>query len=537
MVELDNPILIALSRFTIQDIIARESSLATVTADATIEELLAVLTERAFLSLPITDQGCVLGVVDCLDLMSFYSHIFAKVKVLLTPPISQKYLAHVDADDSDRLGDRQTVQLFRGRPLSPVLDSDCMLRPVRDLVNFSGRNPTVFVKESMVLSDFVKTLTTGSNHRALILDEFEDSEINASPSMEHIKDIISQHDIAVFLHKLMHWAIDPNSAESEPYRDIFAPLAESDTLRNDLVRVANSRVRDLGLGTSHFEKSIISVEDGVPVLDALKFVIAANVSVLAVVDKAGKLLNSLSGSDLRHLTSATANSLTRPISEFLAAAADVKPPLATITRKCTLLHALNSFASPHRIRPIHHLWLTDKEGRAVGLMSLTDLMRISTTYHLPHDHSVHKERVIGQLSVSILLARNLKPSKNLNRKLRSTYVVVKYPSQSPVKTPVVPNTLSPSFRNATFSFTVNSTQLGKFLTISLYDRRSFFLSPDKLLGSIEIDISWIANGFGRGRTTGSTMEIKKWIKLQVDGKVEPAGELLVRLSYSPIARA
>lgn len=65
-----------------------------------------------------------------------------------------------------------------------------MLRPVRDLVNFSGRNPTVFVKESMVLSDFVKTLTTGSNHRALILDEFEDSEINASPSMEHIKDII-----------------------------------------------------------------------------------------------------------------------------------------------------------------------------------------------------------------------------------------------------------------------------------------------------------------------------------------------------------
>lgn len=125
----------------------------------------------------------------------------------------------------------------------------------------------------------------------------------------------------------------------------------------------------------------------------------------------------------------------------------------------------------------------------MGLMSLTDLMRISTTYHLPHDHSVHKERVIGQLSVSILLARNLKPSKNLNRKLRSTYVVVKYPSQSPVKTPVVPNTLSPSFRNATFSFTVNSTQLGKFLTISLYDRRSFFLSPDKLLGSIEIDIS------------------------------------------------
>lgn len=83
MVELDNPILIALSRFTIQDIIARESSLATVTADATIEELLAVLTERAFLSLPITDQGCVLGVVDCLDLMSF-CNVSARV---IPPPL------------------------------------------------------------------------------------------------------------------------------------------------------------------------------------------------------------------------------------------------------------------------------------------------------------------------------------------------------------------------------------------------------------------------------------------------------------------
>ena len=76
------------------------------------------------------------------------------------------------------------------------------------------------------------------------------------------------------------------------------------------------------------------------------------------------------------------------------------------------------------------------------------------------------------------------------------------------------------------------------MNISVLDKRSFFY--DKVLGTIPFDLSWIANGFGKGASSEANVVVNesKWMPLHPDGRPEEerSGELLLRIRYNPLTR-
>eukprot|EP00474_Spongospora_subterranea_P002918 CRZ03376.1 hypothetical protein [Spongospora subterranea] len=306
-------------------------------------------------------------------------------------------------------------------------------------------------------------------------------------------------------------------------------------LRDDLIRISSTQLRELGIGSELFEKSIVAVEADVAVIDALKYFMSANVSVLAVVDKMGLLINSFSGTDLRRLTHMDHSALVLTVGEFIDRKNyPDKPDPLRIKKECMLLDAIDMIADSQKTRPMHHLWMCDVTSRAGGLVSLTDFMRIFSTYHLPVHPQSFDVPDLGSLSVTAMLVRHVAATKSRHRTQRCLFVGVRFPGQSMMRTPAAPDNENPSFRTSSFTFKIDASHLGRNLTLYLYDKRKFFFGPDKLIGQAEVDIAWIANGFGKGVAAQLIQEVKRWIPLHhpnnsAGGSV---GEILVRLVYA-----
>lgn len=66
-----------------------------------------------------------------------------------------------------------------------------------------------------------------------------------------------------------------------------------------------------------------------------------------------------------------------------------------------MIRAIERFAGSSK-QIIHHIWICDEYGQAVGVLSLTDLMRIAATYHLPDTVSSQKADKIGVASLAIV---------------------------------------------------------------------------------------------------------------------------------------
>lgn len=149
------------------------------------------------------------------------------------------------------------------------------------------------------------------------------------------------------------------------------------------------------------EKRVLCVPSDMAVIDALAGMVDSRVPAVAVIDSldSGRLEGNLSISDLRGLHPSHFEQLAQPVGEFLrdgwlysphwqpssprggvAAEFGVKSPevlphapaLATCTLGSRFGQVLRQLADGH----LHRMFLVDGEGRPVGVVSLTDILRL-----------------------------------------------------------------------------------------------------------------------------------------------------------------
>lgn len=251
------------------------------------------------------------------------------------------------------------------------------------MTDFSGKNEQLFIEESARVSEISMLLAGGVNHRGIVLSKSrsEITEASSKPSLSNAVAIVSQSDVLFFIGDLLRLSLGlPSASERLRCRTERAMIKllrrkkrhddddDDDASRHrhhdrrTLRQVAGTPLRDLGIGTSLFEKEIISVQHSMPMLSALKVFIANSVSTVAVVNESGELVGSLTGSDLKGLEPESFLSLTVSVEEFLIERSPSSLQPEIIERSDTLMTALDKLMQPRHFR-LRHLWIVDKQSR------------------------------------------------------------------------------------------------------------------------------------------------------------------------------
>jgi len=117
---------------------------------------------------------------------------------------------------------------------------------------------------------------------------------------------------------------------------------------------------------------IVSVKDTYSVLFALYGMKRKQVSALAVVDKNGKLVGNFSVSDLRGLLQEEFPNFLLRVDEFLKKF----HPQSMNPLFCKLSDSLKSVVHKLSQRHVHRLWIVDDDLTPVGVVSITDIMKL-----------------------------------------------------------------------------------------------------------------------------------------------------------------
>jgi CBS domain-containing protein len=205
-----------------------------------------------------------------------------------------------------------------------------------EVVNASSRDPYVPVYEdnnfTMVVDLFSKGL-----HRTPLVD-----------SANQIKGICSQSSVLAVLAENLH--------------------------TGDLKQVGERKFKDLGLGVT----PVTSVKESDTVLTALHKLDAKNFSALAVTDDSGRLTGNFSASDLRGLYAEHFPSFLKPVHEFLEEHSPGSNAPQVAMDDATLADVVKQL----REGKLHRLWVVNGDFKPVGVISLTDIMKLIRDFQL-----------------------------------------------------------------------------------------------------------------------------------------------------------
>eukprot|EP01094_Clydonella_sp_ATCC50884_P014071 TRINITY_DN2442_c0_g1_i3.p2 TRINITY_DN2442_c0_g1~~TRINITY_DN2442_c0_g1_i3.p2 ORF type:complete len:406 (-),score=164.60 TRINITY_DN2442_c0_g1_i3:1646-2827(-) len=126
------------------------------------------------------------------------------------------------------------------------------------------------------------------------------------------------------------------------------------------------------------EKSahVVAVRSSDTALEALRTLQGAGVTAGPIVDEAGKLVGTLSFSDLRAMDCATLLKLRLNVVEFVA---ELKEPdhFATLSSvSCALSDSLLECAQQMLEKRVHRMWICDGDNVVIGVLSITDVLKV-----------------------------------------------------------------------------------------------------------------------------------------------------------------
>jgi len=211
------------------------------------------------------------------------------------------------------------------------IDEENMDAPCKNAIDSSGRNPVLYVHHKTPINIVLEKMAKEKVHRLAVCDESDSKHSN-------ILHIVSQTD--VFAQIAMH------------AKEIFP---ES---------YLKKKIGELRLGYRHV--ATCNLNDSTA--DSFWKMIAKNYSSLGVVDKEGKLVGVLSGSEIRGLTEHNLNVLTLTVGEFLERR-QVKS-----FRTCTPDETLDSIMQKVYKERLHRIFIVDKQDMPIGLLTLTDFI-------------------------------------------------------------------------------------------------------------------------------------------------------------------
>jgi len=177
-----------------------------------------------------------------------------------------------------------------------------------------------------------------------VLEEMFSKEIHRVPVMDDagaIINILSQSDITQF-------------------------MADNKRLWSSL---GHKTVEQLSLGTD----TVICMSQHACAIHAFYLMSFNKVTAVAVVDSDEKLVANISASDIRGLTQEKFGMLLLPITEFFAKLTGAKFKSALSVKKTSKLSDVIHLLMTYKV---HRVWLVDDAERPIGLISITDVMKM-----------------------------------------------------------------------------------------------------------------------------------------------------------------
>ena len=131
----------------------------------------------------------------------------------------------------------------------------------------------------------------------------------------------------------------------------------------------NTQLSDLKFGHAMGQGKLHTIQVGQPALYAFEKIQAMNVSAVAVVDAEGRLINSVSASNVRLLTRENVHLLLSPVETFLEAL-EIKQSDACHT-KTTFANAIVTMRKFH----LHRIWIVDDDQKLLSVLTVSDVLR------------------------------------------------------------------------------------------------------------------------------------------------------------------
>jgi CBS domain-containing protein len=217
--------------------------------------------------------------------------------------------------------------------------------PVSAIIDSSSRDPLVPVYGHGTLAQLIEEAFSLGIHRVPVFNRVN----------EVVTNIASQSDIIRFIMDRINEAGDPKAV---------------------LGSLMGKTVDELRLGT----KPVISMTNDLPAFKALQLIVRNRVSAVAIVDKVGQLMADFSATEVRGLSVDNFPTLRKPVVTFLEQSrsrigrAECYPFSTPII--CTGDTPIETVLLKLHSHGLHRLWIVDEMARPLGVITLTDVMRL-----------------------------------------------------------------------------------------------------------------------------------------------------------------
>ena len=147
---------------------------------------------------------------------------------------------------------------------------------------------------------------------------------------------------------------------------------------SELGDVTEKSVKEAGLLNHAKDWQMVTIGTDVQVIKAFKKIFSRDVQALPVVDADGKLVGTVSPSDVRGLTVHTLKDLLLPVSEFLAKRCygKMRKPI-TVKATDSVYKAMNVCT----IGKVHRVWVVDDHQKPIGCVSLSDMITLFSKFN------------------------------------------------------------------------------------------------------------------------------------------------------------
>lgn len=317
-------------RVRLDQIVAAKPQAVSVTTDTTVEATARLLAKKNFRSVPVWDEeeGRYAGFIDEMDLLEYavvYAHAAFEKRELHIEHLKEKY-SQFTPEELKRLS-------FGGGTVDSILTLP------------GAHRRRIFVFQSNALL---------SNAMQIIKD-------HERVLVQHVVKPFSDSKSKMFLGRLMTRTHRSTQVKICSQTDILRYLCAhtSDLREESLFSLTVADCGALGSMTS------ITVEERA--IDGFLKMLDAKVDACAVVDMNGRLVASLSASDLRGMTSENLATILLPALEFFPTmtGARAPPPLFCYAQDMLLDTSRKILKASTR-----RCWMVDQEGRPIGLVSM-----------------------------------------------------------------------------------------------------------------------------------------------------------------------
>jgi CBS domain-containing protein len=208
-------------------------------------------------------------------------------------------------------------------------------RPVFDIMNASDTDPFLPVPTHSRLGEVLHLFYSQGIHRLPLVD-----------SQNNLVGIVSQWDIVNFLNE--HKG------------------------RHELVRQMSKSLFELDLAPG----KVVSVSHRATLKDCFTAIMGYKISGVAVVDEGGRLVGTISASDLKGVTQENFITLGLPVADFLKVRH--KEGALSCVREATLGQVVEVVARTG----LHRVFVIDAAQKPISVVTLTDILRL-VSQHLP----------------------------------------------------------------------------------------------------------------------------------------------------------